>query len=300
MSIVSCELSTFRLPLNYKNYRLTLACICVILHLMENRIRTVPSTPEQIAHNLEMARRQEWRDKYLVPIYVMWTSNVPDDLSQAAVLGANDTLCASGQQREVLIFGSNPFVPADTAFASPDWYIQEAQRRQYLKRDVGFGPQIATEEVIRLFVEEPYQQSPHWEVFIVNHDLNARAGSNGEYINFVFGSTDSQFPASVQSVTRPMAEVRNQELKRAMIRRLLRHEVGHMFGLPARTTNVEGKLGGHCTSPICTMKQGMSIPEWAKRTQDEVSTNIQFCNDCLADLTRIRPRFQPLPQSSTT
>lgn len=51
-----------------------------------------------------------------------------------------------------------------------------------------------------------------------------------------------------------------------MIQRLLRHEVGHMFGLPNRRYNIDQSLGAHCTSNVCTMRQGLSIEEWANLT----------------------------------
>jgi len=263
---------------------------------MSERIRISPPSPEQATRNLELTRRQEWRQNFLVPIYVMWTSNVPEAEAQAAKQGVIDTVKASGQKREIIVFGSNPFNHSNQPFSSPDWYIDETIKRQALRRDAGFGPQVDVSEVTRLFYEEPYQEQPHWEVFIVNHDLNGK--QDGKYINFVFGSTSPIFPASIQSVTRLIGSVRPNDLKLAMVRRLLRHEVGHMFWLPSRSHNVEENLGRHCTSQICTMKQGITIDAWAKQTSQEENSGIYFCNDCLADFARLQPRYKPLPASN--
>ncbi|MCL5438877.1 MAG: hypothetical protein M1268_02710 [Patescibacteria group bacterium] len=250
---------------------------------MTERIRIIPQA--------ELVRRQEIRHQYLVPICVMWTSNVPSDRAQAALQGVSDALDASGQRRDLTVVGSQRFALGD--FSDGDWYVDTAFRRQTLRRDAGFGLQVDVEEIQRLFYQEPWQVQPHWEVFVINHDLNTR-GEDGSFINFVFGSTRRAFPASIQSVRR-LESVRDPNLRNDMTRRLLRHEVGHMFGLPNRNYNIEHKLGDHCTN-ICTMRQGMSIQEWAELTIQERTRNLHFCNDCLNDLERIRPRYKPLPQ----
>lgn len=245
-----------------------------------------------VQRNQELERRAEWRRDYLVPIYFMNTSEVPPAEAQAALLGVRDALAASGQQRQLANFGSQQF--GHGAYSSPDWYVEEAERRQTLRRDVGFGQQVDVEEVGRLFAQEPFQEKPHWEVFVVNRDLNTR-GSDGKYINFVFGSTDMLFPSSVQSIRRLMAAVPAGDLRSAMVRRLLRHEVGHMFGLPSiNRPNTKQLLGTHCTN-VCTMRQGMSTQEWAAETVEESRKGVHFCGDCRADLARSRPRYKPLP-----
>lgn len=256
---------------------------------MAPEIRIITVRPDPEGH-----RRWNLRSNYLVPIYVMWTSDVPQGEALAGLQGVYDTVQASGQRRDVVVLGLQRFGTGD--YSSPDWYIEQAYCvNQRLRRDAGFGPQIDVSQVMQLFYKEPWQVNPHWEVFIVNHDLND-TDRNGNYLNFVFGSTNPEFAASVQSITRLMASVPNEPLRLAMIRRLLRHEVGHMFGLPNRRYNVEQSLGAHCASNVCTMRQGLSIEEWATLTQAEERNRVHFCNDCTADLGRVRDRFRPLPQ----
>lgn len=241
----------------------------------------------RIHHDPEKTRRAQLRSDYLVPLYVMWSSDVPHLEAQAALNGVIDTVNASGQKRKVVVFGSRQW--SEGEFSSADWYVDEAKRRQLDRRDLGFGSQINTHNLINLFYEEPWQSHPHWEVLIVNTDLYA------DGTNFVFGSTQPDFPASVQSVTRLGRNIPDNQLRMAMIRRLLRHEVGHMFDLPSNNRkNTEIKLGNHCTN-LCTMRQGMSISEWAQQTQQEIKYNIHFCEDCRTDLDRGRNRFKPLP-----
>ena len=233
---------------------------------------------------------QEMRWDYLVPIYVMWTSNVPEEVAQASLQGVVDAVNASGQNRQIISFGSRKF-GADE-YSSADWYVEEALRRHPVPKQAGFGTQVLSSQIGQLFIEEPWQDTPHWEVLIINHYLTAV--HNDDYLNFVFGVTDTLFPSTIQSITRIIRSVEDIDLRNQMIRRLLRHEVGHMFGLPGRNFNVEQKLGLHCTN-TCSMRQGMSIPEWAKLTKEENSRGIHFCADCLGVLTQKKANYKPLP-----
>ncbi len=255
-------------------------------------IRSVPLilTPEQERDKREMARRQELRSNYLVPIYFMHTRDVPPQAAQAALLGVQDALNASGQNRQIVNFGSQAF--GQGAYSSPEWYIEETLRKQGLKKDAGYGQQISASNIMNLFYQEPWQEKPHWEVFVVNRDLTDWEG-NG-WLNFVFGSTDTIFPASVQSITRLMAEIPAEDLRNATIRRLLRHEAGHVFGLPhSNRPNTEEKLGLHCKN-VCTMRQGISIPEWQKLSIEESKKGVHFCADCKKDLAQVHNRYKPL------
>lgn len=258
---------------------------------MTDRIGRIPLTPEQEARYREMSRRQELRLEHLVPIYVMWDDTVGIPEAQASLEGIRDALQASGQKRQLVALGSEDWAENTQEYSGPTWYINTAFQKQTTRRNGGFGIQLDVSEVIKLFYQEPYQQNPHWEVFIVNRDLNDSQDPN---INFVFGSTNPTFPASVQSITRLMAQISSQELRSAMIKRLLRHEVGHMFGPPLRTFNIEQKLGPHCTN-VCSMRQGLSIHEWANQTIEENRKGVVFCDDCMADFAKVRDRYKPIP-----
>ena len=247
-------------------------------------IRTVhlfPEDPNQIAKRLQMQAQQDARTNKLVPLYVTWTRDVPQIEAQAALQGVFDVVAASGQRREVLAFGPQQFGQGE--YSNSDWYVEEAYNRQHLRRDLGYGPQVVPSNIISLFHQEPWQREPHWEVFILNRDLTSGEPDN----NFVFGETNISFPASVQSIRRLIVEVSDPVLRASMVRRLLRHEVGHMFGLTNRNFHVEEKLGKHCTN-ICTMRQGMSVPEWAQQAVQEERLGIHFCGDCQTELSTSR------------
>lgn len=255
---------------------------------MSEGIRIIPriETPQQRERRLEAGRRSKARQENLVPIYVMWTSDVSPSLAQAGLQGVYDVVTASGQNRQVIEIGSRVF--GNDPYSSGDWYAQEALR-QSSPKDRGFGPQINTYSFTGLFSHEPWQAFPHWEVFILNTDLTSGEESN----NFVFGSTDIKFPFSVQSVIRmDRGLISNDVSKEELVRRLLRHEVGHMFGLPRykRGSNLIEMLGTHCTN-ICTMRQGLNIEEWVQQYRQERASRIHFCIDCKSDLDIARRKY---------
>jgi len=239
----------------------------------------------------ERRRRQEIRFRFLAPICVMWTPDVPPHAAQAAVMGVRDALKASGQIRELSIFGASQFAQGD--YSSAQWYVTEAYKRQQLRRNAGYGPQLDIGQFTPLFTDEPWQADPHWEVLIVNQDLNSMI--DGKFINFVFGATNLGFPYSVQSVSRLLSSVRDPGLQTELIRRVLRHEVGHMFGLPIRDNNTIELLGKHCAN-VCTMREGLSVEEWASQLAQENSLGLQFCGDCLTDFERARSYPRPLSE----
>ena len=259
-------------------------------------IRTIWNSPEEQAQHQEKLRishqRSDIRNNYLVPIYVMWTSDVPPAEANAALQGVLDTRDASGQNRAVVSLGSASFGQGD--FSSADWYLEEAfkrQQRQETLRERGFGAQLIPAYLYGLFTQEPWQAHPHWEVTIVNTDLWSGENDN----NFVFGITNTAFPASIQSIRRYSESIKPGPARNESIRRLLRHEVGHMFGLTHRNFNVEDKLGTHCANEICTMRQGLSIQEWAANAEAEYRTSTHFCGDCRQELASNRDKFLPLP-----
>lgn len=238
----------------------------------------------------EYSRRSEIRSNYLVPLYVMWSSNVPQDAASAGTQGVVDAMSATGQNRGIAVLGSETFLPGD--FSNADWYIQKAYDRQELRRNAGHGPQLDIGQFGRLFTEEPWQVEPHWEVLIVNNDLNSRV--DGNFINYVFGSTDRSFPYSVQSVRRIIDGERDLPLRNAMIRNLLRHEVGHMFGLVGRSGAVES-LGSHCPN-VCSLKQTLDLGALRDNTITLERKGVMFCNDCLTELARSRDYSRPLSE----
>lgn len=255
-------------------------------------IRSIPGarligTPEQIAHQQELNRRAELRQNSLVPIYVTWTSDIPRAESQAALQGVRDALAASGQDRQVVVLGDRAWATGD--YSSGDWYVRRVLNTQRVNRDKGYGVQVSGGKLLYTLEGEPWQQEPHWEAFILNRDLGEVEDRTN---NFVFGLTLPLF-GSVQSVTRLIREIPDQGLRARVIRRVLRHEIAHVFGLPIRGKNTTEMLGRHCTN-VCTMRQGMSTAEWIQEVREEEKVGRYFCSDCVGDFRSIKDRFKPL------
>lgn len=255
------------------------------------KITSIPLSPEDEARYKELRRKSEIRANYLVPIHIMWTGNISSDASKHALAGVIDTLTASGQDRDVAIIGSQILVAGE--YENADWYVSTAYKRQSLRREAGFGPQLDTSQFSTLFTNEPLQDDPHWDVLILNHDLDAMV--NGAFINFVFGETSPQFPYSVQSIIRIENATSDRNLNLAMIRNLLRHETGHMFGLVGRKSGVES-LGTHCPNP-CSLKQALSIKELAQNTIEVENSGKYFCDDCMGELAHSKDKYKLLPQT---
>jgi predicted Zn-dependent protease len=234
----------------------------------------------------QVSRQIAFRRDYLVPLIVIWSSDVPERATQAALKGVNDVVAASGQQR--VVRGIGPY----------NGYVERAEIRQY--KDIGpapvnrqlYGPQIDVKYFERLLCDEPLQRNPHWPVLVINRDLYI---ANEAY--FVFGTTRSEFALSVQSVRRFISRSDfSEEFKDASITRTLRHEVGHMFDLPGekRLNTITDETGTHCTNK-CAMRQGKDEIQWAELVKQETEEKILFCKDCQNVLDMIKNRYLPLP-----
>lgn len=242
------------------------------------------------------------RTEFAVPLHLLITSDVPRYLAEAAELGVQDAMRYSGQQRRLHVFHGNC---GTGEHGSPDWYIGEIVRK--LDRalpEFGAGPQLSSCDLRALLEQDPHQVTPHWDILLMNYDLT------GPRSNFVFGITDPNFPVSIQSVTRFIAcgftglekelgmklqEEQKDELRALGVRRVLRHEVAHMFGLLQRDFEVEEKLlGKHCVN-VCAMRQELDVESWIKDAVEETQAGICYCNTCRAELAEFGKGIMPLP-----
>lgn len=91
-------------------------------------------------------------------------------------------------------------------------------------------------------------------------------------LNFVFGLASPTAKVAVVSLTRMRPEFygqpKDEELYFSRIKKEIRHELGHLWGL------------GHCHTPGCVMSFSNSI-------QDVDRKSDKFCNFCLKQLGRL-------------
>lgn len=80
-------------------------------------------------------------------------------------------------------------------------------------------------------------------------------------LSWCFGTANYQKHVSVHSVFRYQGLTKEEKLR--CIRRTLRHELGHIFGLAndLRRANTENYHGHHCTAPGCSMRQTGTLRE---------------------------------------
>ncbi len=101
----------------------------------------------------ELQRREELRRNALVPIYMMWTSDIPNHASQAAVEGVTQAMAASGQNRDLVILGTTQW--SEGEYSSADWYLRQTLATETTFRDQGHGRQVNVSNLGSLFYKEP-------------------------------------------------------------------------------------------------------------------------------------------------
>ena len=125
--------------------------------------------------------------------------------------------------------------------------------------DKGFGPQrdadLMLGEIVKLL---GYERKV---IFITFDDITVHL-SWQNYLNFCFGATRGY--DVVISMRRFMhLSIKEQKL---ILAGLIMHEIGHIYDLAAcgSRANTEDRLGSHCTSSNCVMRQGVDIDEMRK------------------------------------
>ena len=80
----------------------------------------------------------------------------------------------------------------------------------------------------------------------------------------------------------------SSEEKLRCIRRTLRHELGHCFGMandPNRE-NTKDVFGPHCTTKGCSMRQTETLDKLLRLSEEEEELGVLFCGACLQDLRK--------------
>jgi len=112
-----------------------------------------------------------------------------------------------------------------------------------------------------------------------------------EDTNFVFGMTVEPWKLSVQSIARFVAATADEDLQRASIRHLAKHEFAHMRGLadpedfdnPQRDAGGTKLYDGHCAN-TCSLQQVMSVPETFQLIEVLPEDEAGFCVSCVSAL----------------
>ncbi len=126
-------------------------------------------------------------------------------------------------------------------------------------------------------------------VVFTGEDLNAF----GDGLSFCFGARVGD--TIVESVHRFRGLRANDE--KLCILRILRHELGHMYGAAANKNPNHPKTlyRAHCTNSGCSMRQTLSVNDVLRMAKEE-NAKRPFCAECEADIAR---RLAPKPRLRT-
>ena len=114
-------------------------------------------------------------------------------------------------------------------------------------------------------------------VLFTTYDLHISSINAG----WCFGAANYKSHVSVQSVFRYQSLPIMDQFR--CIRRTLRHELGHIFGMVSdlNRANIENKFGPHCTNPGCSMRQASNLQELLMRANEEDRLGTYFCKYCM-------------------
>lgn len=110
-------------------------------------------------------------------------------------------------------------------------------------------------------------------------------------VDWVFGAARVKNRVTVQSMFRYRNLTEEEKLR--CIRRTLRHELGHNFGMAAdlNRVNTEDHTGPHCTAPGCSMRQAGTLQKLLELSAEEKRVGTYFCKDCISDMNKTFDQF---------
>ena len=189
---------------------------------------------------------------------------------------------------QVLAFG-NWVIPAlvpDKPYWGTQWYIDASY-------DAQLGRVIAP-KFLELVRHEPWQrQNPHLDLALLDQDLTDFPAPLARLRPDRY-SLCTSFPGSmaVMSVHR-VRRLADEQTRALAIARLVRHNLGHVLGVPrlTRTDHVK-RLGleSHCTD-TCVMRHAATVEELARFSVEEAEMGWPFCPLCVRDLHTVLVRY---------
>ena len=213
----------------------------------------------------------------MIPIYLFWAAGVSEAEEQwirraAAEIPEIFPGCAvrmpGGRARQRIYFPEPEVILAGS--------FQENGRRNasmILRRLASVGRQMDPEGI--------------W-IFFVAEDLSLPSLK----LDWCFGAASVKNRVSVQSLAR-FRGLPEEDLIYC-VRRTLRHELGHMFGMAAdrKRPGTEEHHGPHCTNPGCSMRQTGTLAKLLATRKEEEGREDYFCPACRAEYEAFRKRQQ--------
>jgi len=182
---------------------------------------------------------------------------------------------------KVRVFG-NWVIPAlvpDKPYWGTQWYIEESY-----ESDVA---QVIGPTFLELVRREPWQlANPHYDLALLDDDLTdfplplARLRPD----HYAMG-TSLPGMSAVLSVYR-LREIADERLCNLALGRLVRHNLGHVLGVPDPTreaNKVRFGLETHCTNR-CVMRHAATVDDLARLAIEEADLGWPFCAQCTSEL----------------
>lgn len=181
---------------------------------------------------------------------------------------------------------------------SVDWYLSEAAKSSLSDGRINSG------NIIFNLERSPYFESSYYYIFATSHEiyrvgypiLIGDAGNNVAVVSS-FWFSQSRILSALEDnrslekdIINAICENHNglmtpneiDLIVNACIETATIHEFGHLLGLPGEENrkNVIKVLGNHCTN-ICSMQQGIHLPEdWISISAQRLCNNT-YCEDCM-------------------
>lgn len=220
------------------------------------------------------------------PVYIMNTRRVDGIEREAAKDAITEVLGIAGVEHLIDVHDFGSQIINNGPYSSPEWYISKAPYDNYY----GYGAQKDASKLLQLLEIEPWKRdTPHYDVFIVEHDLGARG------LNFVVGVGGY---SSLVISPRRLRNLNKDEARYLVFKTGVMHELGHVFDAAAGRQGVDAETGttgsesgsvylyrNHCSSDGCVMRQGNTVPSaWIKMTNDILENKWTFCGSCESDM----------------
>lgn len=223
-------------------------------------------------------------------ISMTWTKNV--DILEArfalsAVQEITEELQVAGFRRGwfhsaplLNVFGNwiIPALPEGTPYRSLQWYIDQSYDRA--------SDTIIGTKLLELLLNEPWQRSnPHYDLSLVEYELGPKP--EGEQS---FGALVASIPGRIAVISvAPLRQIMDNRLRLFAIRRVVGHQMGHLFGIPSVShpqSIAYSPLERHCVN-VCAMRHADNLEELVRMAVEEINSGVLLCSTCRKDLLGI-------------
>lgn len=205
------------------------------------------------------------------PINIMYDEEIFPHQARAAFDGAREMMLLVDIKIPIRNLGV--WKQSSEAFGGIDWYISRAHQ-PHLRRD-----QLNANQILTDCLNEPWQrQEAHFELILLSFNLYSGETNN----SFVLGLGCKGLGTVISTY---MLGHRDQKTEYEILKTVVMHELGHVFGLVNEDRDdLDYRLGPHCANK-CIMRQGLTVPEWIGFTNDRLSGN-PLCPTCQKDFRK--------------